>query len=334
MEHIERAGVHSGDSMAVYPPVTLSKKVCETMVEFAGRICRALRIKGLLNIQFVVDEHENVFVLEVNPRASRTVPYLSKVTGIAMVNVATKIILGRKLRDLGYKPGLYPARPYYAVKAPVFSFAKLTEVDVSLGPEMKSTGEIMGIDPDYPLALYKAMVAAGMEVPKGGGLLATIADRDKPEAHELVKGFAQMGYKVYATKGTSEFLSSQGLENIKTKKIREGEPNVLDCVREGKVHFLVNTLSKHRPAEEREGARIRRASVEHNLPCLTSLDTARALLQALSARKEGDTLSCRAISDYLKEEAGAEGCGPVKKGTRRRKKALTAENAEAAEDKQ
>ncbi|NIM07301.1 MAG: carbamoyl-phosphate synthase large subunit [Armatimonadetes bacterium] len=308
MEHIERAGVHSGDSMAVYPPVTLSQNVCDTMVEYACQICRALNIRGLLNIQFVVDENDSVFVLEVNPRASRTVPYLSKVTGIPMVNVATKIMLGRGLKELGYTPGLHPVRPYYAVKAPVFSFAKLTEVEVSLGPEMKSTGEIMGVDPEYPLALYKAMVASGMEVPKKGGLLATIADRDKPEAHELVREFARMGYRVYATGGTSKYLSSQGLENILTKKIREGEPNVLDCIREGNVNFLVNTLSKHRPAEEREGARIRRASVEHSLPCLTSLDTARALLQALSARKEGDSISCRAISDYVQEEAA----GPPK----------------------
>jgi len=307
MEHIERAGIHSGDSMAVYPPVSLSKKVCDTMVEYAWQLCRALNVRGLLNIQFVIDDNDGVYVLEVNPRASRTVPYISKVTGVPMVNLATKTMLGRKLRELGYAPGLHPVRPYYAVKAPVFSFAKLTAVEVSLGPEMKSTGEIMGVDPDYPQALYKAMVASGLEVPRKGALhgersrsiLATIADRDKPEACELIKGFAAMGYRIYATRGTSEYLSSQGVENILAKKIREGEPNMLDLIREGKINFVINTLSKHRPAEEREGAHIRRASVEHNLPCLTSLDTARALLHALSARKGEDSVSTRAISDYF-----------------------------------
>ena len=301
MEHIERAGIHSGDSMAVYPPVSLSQKVCDTMVDYATKLCRALKVKGLLNIQFVVDENDGVFVLEVNPRASRTVPFLSKVTGVPMVNVATKLMLGRKLCELGYRPGLYPARPYYAVKAPVFSFAKLTAVEVSLGPEMKSTGEIMGIDPEYPQALYKAMVASGLEVPPAGALLATIADRDKPEACDLIKGFARLGYRIYATKGTSEFLASQGIENSQVNKIREGEPNMLNLIRGGKVNFLINTLSKHRPAEEREGARIRRASVEHNIPCLTSLDTARALLHALSVGKTAEALNCTSIGDYLKE---------------------------------
>ncbi len=307
MEHIERAGIHSGDSMAVYPPVTLSPSVCDKMVDYAGQLCRALNIRGLLNIQFVVEENDTVYVLEVNPRASRTVPYLSKVTGIPMVNVATKMMLGRHLRELGYEPGLYPARPYYAVKAPVFSFAKLTEVEVSLGPEMKSTGEIMGVDPEYPLALYKAIVASGMEVPRNGALLATIADRDKAEAAACIKGFADLGYRIYATRGTSDYLRAHGIENTLAKKIREGEPNMLDLIRERKVNFLVNTLSKHRPAEEREGARIRRASVENNLPCLTSLDTARALLQALSAREEGNTVNARAISDYLQAPAGKTG---------------------------
>ena len=301
MEHIERAGIHSGDSMAVYPPVSLSQGVCDKMVDYAVKLCRALNVKGLLNIQFIIDENDEVYVLEVNPRASRTVPYLSKVTGVPMVNVATKLALGRKLSDLGYEPGLFPARPYYTVKAPVFSFSKLTKVEVSLGPEMKSTGEIMGVDPDYSMALYKAMVASGMEVPRGGTLLATIADRDKDEAAELIKGFTQLGFKVLATKGTSDYLCVQGIENTMVRKIREGEPNMLDLIRAGEITLLINTLSKHRPAEEREGARIRRASVEHNVPCLTSLDTARALLKALNARESSDSVSCRALTDYFEK---------------------------------
>jgi carbamoyl-phosphate synthase large subunit len=237
-------------------------------------------------------------VLEVNPRASRTVPYLSKITGIPMVNVATKCMLGKKIREMGYAPGLYPARPYYAVKAPVFSFAKLTEVDISLGPEMKSTGEIMGIDPDYPTALYKAMVASGVEVASEGALIATIADRDKEEAGELIREFANLGFSVYATAGTQAYLQSIGVESIVVKKIHEGSPNIADVIRSGKVRLVLNTLSPERNPE-REGARIRRASVEHAIPCLTSLDTARALLLALTSRKRTEEFSLLPIHEYV-----------------------------------
>jgi carbamoyl-phosphate synthase large subunit len=298
MEHIERAGVHSGDSMAVCPPVTLSRKVQDAVVDYATRLALALRVRGLMNIQFVLGGDGTLYVLEVNPRASRTVPYLSKITGIPMVNVATKCMLGRKLRDLGHQPGLFAARPYYAVKAPVFSFAKLTEVDINLGPEMKSTGEIMGIDADYSKALYKAMVAAGVEVPNEGALIATIADRDKEEAGELIRELAELGFRIYATGGTQKYLEKIGVAATPVKKIGEGSPNVIDLVRSGEIHLVLNTLSPERNPE-REGARIRRASVEHSIPCLTSLDTARALLFALTTRRRIGELTALPIQEYV-----------------------------------
>jgi len=304
MEHIERAGVHSGDSMAVCPPITLSQEVQAQVVDYATRLARALGVRGLMNIQFVLSADGTLYVLEVNPRASRTVPYLSKITGIPMVNVATKCMLGRTLRELGYRPGLFPPRPYYAVKAPVFSFAKLTEVDINLGPEMKSTGEIMGVDPDYWKAVYKAMVAAGVEVPSGGALIATIADRDKKEAGELIREFARLGFRIYATQGTQRYLRRIGVEAVSIKKIREGTPSIVDLIRSGQIHLVLNTLSPERNPE-REGARIRRASVEHAIPCLTSLDTARALLLALSSRREGEKLGVTTISEYAQRPGAA-----------------------------
>ena len=302
MEHIERAGVHSGDSMAVCPPITLSAEVQEAVVDYATRLARALQVKGLMNMQFVLDSTGTVYVLEVNPRASRTVPYLSKVTDIPMVNVAMKCMLGRKIRDLGYTPGLFPPRPYYAVKAPVFSFSKLTQVDINLGPEMKSTGEIMGIDPDYSKALYKAMVASGVEVPTRGTLIVTVADRDKEEAGELIREFVDLGFRVYATGGTHKHLESIGVASTPVKKISEGTSNIIDLIRSGDVDLVVNTLSPERNPE-REGARIRRASVELNIPCLTSLDTARALLFALSSRREGEEFKLVTINEYAKMPA-------------------------------
>jgi carbamoyl-phosphate synthase large subunit len=298
MEHIERAGVHSGDSMAVCPPVTLAEGEIAQIVDYATRLSKALEVRGLMNIQFVIDSAGDVFVLEVNPRASRTVPYLSKITGVPIVNVATKVMLGRSLRDLGYQNGLLPAPKHYAVKAPVFSFAKLIEVDTALGPEMKSTGEIMGIDDDFPNALYKAMVASGVDVPEQGRLLVTIADRDKDEALEIVRGFAEIGFTLFATKGTARFLKDHGVKAQSVKKIREGHPNILDLVSGHGVDLVVNTLSPER-TQEREGARIRRASVERNIPCLTSLDTARALLMALSKRRDGGAPMCQPIDRYL-----------------------------------
>ena len=298
MEHIERAGVHSGDSMAVYPPQSLSREVIHQIVRTATAIALRLEVRGLMNIQYVVDDGQ-ALVLEVNPRASRTVPYLSKITGIPMVKVATNCMLGIPLKQQGYRSGLYPDAPMVAVKAPVFSFPKLTGVDVQLGPEMKSTGEIMGIDTDYGRALYKAMVASGVDVPVRGKLIATIAENDKPEAVAIIRDFIKLGYVVYATEGTARFFRENEIEATPVMKIHQGSPNLLDLVRSGDIDLLINTLSNDRRTE-REALQIRRTSVEMGIPCLTSLDTARALLLALQARRQGHGFACETIDDYLK----------------------------------
>ncbi|MHB0913112.1 MAG: carbamoyl-phosphate synthase large subunit [Armatimonadota bacterium] len=297
MEHIERAGVHSGDSMAVYPPQTLPRTVIDQMVEHAIKLSKALNVIGVMNIQYVI-ENETAYILEVNPRASRTVPYLSKITGIPMINVATNCMLGQSLEEQGYEGGLFPEQKSITVKAPVFSFAKLVQVDIGLGPEMKSTGEIMGVDRTFPQALYKAMVAAGIDVNMTGSLIATIADGDKDEALPIIRSFEELGYEIHATGGTAKFLQENGVDASPVKKISEGGPNLVDLIRSGKINLLINTISKDKKIE-REGAMIRRASVEHGIPCLTSLDTAKALLLAISSRKAGDTFDCLTIDQYV-----------------------------------
>jgi carbamoyl-phosphate synthase large subunit len=312
MEHIERAGVHSGDSMAVFPPQSLSQSVQDKMCDYAIREARALKIIGLMNIQFVV-EGEDVYILEVNPRSSRTVPYLSKITGVPMVQVATRCMLGEKLADMGYKTGLYAGgleRPvgHVSVKAPVFSFAKLTKVDVSLGPEMKSTGEIMGTDFDYPRALYKAMIASGVDVPGHGAIIATVADADKQESLPILRRYDTLGYKIYATSGTTRFLRQNGIEAEEANKIREGGRTLISLIQEGKVNLLINTVSRNK-LSEREAQLLRRAAVENGVPCLTSLDTAQALVEALESRKPGSAEEarphCRTIDEYCAQPAAA-----------------------------
>jgi carbamoyl-phosphate synthase large subunit len=300
MEHIERAGVHSGDSMAVYPPQSLPQAALDKMAEYAIQLAKALNVIGLMNIQFVI-EGEDVSIIEVNPRASRTVPYLSKITGVPMVQAATAALLGKSLADQGLPSGLWPQQPNVAVKAPVFSFAKLAGVDIHLGPEMKSTGEVLGIDHDFSRALYKAMVASGIDIPYPSGeaaLLATIADAEKEESLPIIRSFAEIGFRLYATSGTAKFLSRNGLDVTPVKKISEGTPNLIDVIRSGKVSLLINTLSKNRKTEQ-EGLFIRRASVENSIPCLTSLDTARALHYALAARREGEIFPVVPISEYV-----------------------------------
>ncbi len=302
MEHIERAGVHSGDSMAVYPPQSLSEDIIAQIVRSATRIAQRLEVRGLMNIQFVVDHAtETAQVLEVNPRASRTVPYLSKITGVPMVKVATKVMLGESLQSQGYQSGLYPNQGSIAVKAPVFSFQKLAKVDISLGPEMKSTGEIMGMDAQYPLALYKAMVASGIGVPNGGSMIVTVADADKAEAVPIVRDFARLGFRVFATGGTARYLQEHDIPAETVKKLHDGEGNIVDLIRSGEINLLINTLSNDKRIE-REGARIRRASVEAGVPCLTSLDTARALAIALEARQRGDEFALATVDEYMKRQ--------------------------------
>ncbi|MGQ9557478.1 MAG: carbamoyl-phosphate synthase large subunit [Desulfurispora sp.] len=281
MEHIERAGVHSGDSMAVYPPQTLSPEVQRQIVDYTLRIARRLAVCGLINIQYVV-AGEQVFVLEVNPRASRTVPVLSKVTGVPMVQVATRAMLGRRLSEMGYRPGLGPLPDLITVKAPVFSFEKLDQVDVSLGPEMKSTGEVMGIAPRLPQALYKAMLSAGLRISAGGEMLVSLADRDKPEALPLVRGFAALGYRLYATPGTAVALAAGGL-GVQVVY----EQDVPELIRSGRVNLVLNTPTRGKEPG-RPGFTLRRAAAGYKIPCLTSLDTAGALLEVLRSLHRGE----------------------------------------------
>jgi len=280
MEHVERAGVHSGDSIAVYPAQTLSAAVSERIVGDTIRITRALRVKGLVNLQFVV-QGEQVFVLEVNPRSSRTVPFLSKVTGVSMVDVAMRAILGERLADLGFTTGLLPSADFVSVKVPVFSFAKLRSVDVNLGPEMKSTGEVMGTDETFAKALYKGMLAAGFRFPSHGAILATIADKDKEEALPILRGLADFGYHLFATEGTAQFLERYGIRSTTVAKISSGESSLLDLIRSGEATMVINTLTRG-TTPQRDGFRIRREAVEHAVPCLTSLDTARAVYDVLA----------------------------------------------------
>lgn len=282
MEHIERAGVHSGDSIAVYPTQTLSTEVKDQIVHTAIKIAKGLGVVGLLNIQFVI-HNGHMYVIEVNPRASRTVPFLSKITGVPMAKAATQLILGETLNGLGYETGIHPEpEKGVFVKVPVFSFAKLRRVDVTLGPEMKSTGEVMGQDVTLEKALYKGLLASGMTIPSHGSVLFTIADKDKEEALALVKRFYDIGYNILATEGTAKLIADRHLPVTMVNKIGGEAPNLLDVIRHGGAQFVVNTLTKgQRPA--RDGFRIRRESVENGVVCLTSLDTTEALLTVLES---------------------------------------------------
>lgn len=281
MEHIERAGVHSGDSIAVYPPQTISEKIKNQVIDYTIRLGKGLNIIGLLNIQFVVFEDE-AYVIEVNPRSSRTVPFLSKITTVPMANIATKVILGKKLSDFGLETGYHREEEGVYVKAPVFSFAKLRSVDITLGPEMKSTGEVMGADDTLEKALYKALIASGISVPTHGSVLLTVSDKDKDETIGIAKRFFEIGYNLYATKGTALVLKEHGIPATVVNKIGDDEDNLLDIIRQGKAQYVINTLTKGKqPA--RDGFRIRRESVENGVACLTSLDTADAILKVLES---------------------------------------------------
>ncbi|MHB0867846.1 MAG: carbamoyl-phosphate synthase large subunit [Chloroflexota bacterium] len=295
MQHIERAGVHSGDSMAVYPALDLTVRETEAIVDYTTRMGLALGVRGLMNVQYVIYQRE-VFVLEVNPRASRTVPFLSKVTGVPMVKVATRVMLGESLAQQGYQGGLWPERNLVAVKAPVFSMSKLSMVDTYLGPEMKSTGEVMGVDLEFAPALVKALIAAGLMLPPTGAILFSVSDRDKPEALDIARRFHELGYELYATEGTARLFEAVKLPvRVMTKKLDEGHPNVMDVIREGRVQGVVNTMSGDR-VPLRDGFEIRRAAVEHRVPCFTSLDTARAVAESLASR--GRSFNIMPLREY------------------------------------
>ena len=348
MEHIERAGVHSGDSMAVYPAISLSESIMAQMVTSACKIARALNVKGLMNIQFVV-QNDTAYVLEVNPRASRTVPYLSKVTGIPMVDLATRCMMGKTLNEMGYTSGLWvlgepteetssqvatignlaerspkphapghivseqafingvaklPTPYMYAIKAPVFSFQKLAKVEPSLGPEMKSTGEILGIDHTLEGALYKALVASGIHFKGDGVVLLTVNDTDKPAALEIAKKLHYAGRSIAATPGTAQVIQEAGIPCESVGKIQSGSPNILDLIMAGRVSIMINTPSLNETSES-EAARIRRACIESGVPCVTSVDTAGALIRALDVFANPELSSCLRLEEYFVPPLGS-----------------------------
>ncbi len=289
MEHIERAGVHSGDSISVYPAPTASQKVKDTITDYAIRIGKGFHFIGLYNIQFIVETdkqsgEECVYVLEVNPRSSRTVPFLSKVTNVPMSYVATRCVLGDSLAEQGYEEGVHPEGERVFVKAPVFSFAKLRSVDTTLGPEMKSTGEALGGDVTLEKALYKALLASGVKIPLHGNVLITVADDDKQEGLKIAKRFSAIGYGIYATKGTAQYLCENGIYVKTVDKVKEEtDNNVIDVIRKGRVNYVVNTMSISSEVS-RDGFEIRRAAAENNISCFTSLDTANAILRVLESQ--------------------------------------------------
>jgi len=301
MEHIERAGVHSGDSIAIYPGLNLTFSETNTLVDCTVRIGLALKVKGLMNIQFAIVReafHSSVYVLEVNPRASRTIPFISKVTGIPMVKIATKVMLGISLREQGYETGLWRWQGTVGVKAPVFSSSKMVGVDTHLGPEMKSTGEVMGIDYSFEAALTKSLMAAGLMLPQRGAILLSIADRDKNEALSIIQRLSMLDYKLYATEGTAAAIEKEGIPvMLVTKKLGEGYPNVVDVIQDGWVDGVVNTITAG-GIPLRDGFTIRRTAIEKCIPCFTSLDTIRAAVEALWDQSE--VLNIQPLRDYLK----------------------------------
>ncbi|MDE6905801.1 MAG: carbamoyl-phosphate synthase large subunit [Lachnospiraceae bacterium] len=280
MEHIERTGVHSGDSISVYPAHTITDDVKETLVDYTRRLAKALHVVGLINIQFIVMEGE-VYVIEVNPRSSRTVPYISKVTGIPIVDVATRVIIGNTLKGMGYPTGLAPEADYIAIKMPVFSFEKLRGAEISLGPEMKSTGECLGIAKNFDEALYKAFLGAGVTLPKHKQMIMTVKDGDKEEAVGVAKRFADLGYKIYATRSTAKYLNNHGVEALRVNKITQESPNVMDLILGHKIDLVIDTPTQGNGDKTRDGFLIRRNAIETGVYCITAMDTANALASSL-----------------------------------------------------
>ena len=284
MEHLERAGVHSGDSISVYPTQTLDLKYEKEIINYTEKIAKELNVIGILNIQFIVS-NDKVYIIEVNPRSSRTVPYISKVTNLPMIDIATEVILGKKLKDMPYGTGLYKKSEYVCVKMPVFSFEKIKNADTSLGPEMKSTGEVLGVDKNFENAILKAFIASGANVSKTGSILITVRDKDKPEVLPIAKKFKEKGFIIYSTIGTAKFLKENGIDAIVVEKLWEGKNSIADLIQSGKINFVVNTPTKGKHAN-RDGFKIRRLTVECKIPCFTSLDTVNALYKAIDDNVE------------------------------------------------
>ena len=287
MEHVERAGVHSGDSIAVYPPINLEDKHRELILKHTKNMAKHLNVIGLINAQYIL-YNDDIYVIEVNPRSSRTIPYISKVTGVPIIDLATKVMLGQKLKDLGYGTGIYKEADYYAVKAPVFSFEKLTDVDTGLGPEMKSTGEVLGLAETYPQALLKAFKGCGLRVPKRGSrIIVTVKDEDKPEMIGIARGFEEMGIEIYATSGTCDALTAAGIACKRVNRVSQSHPNILDMIQSGTVDLIINTPTKGRKHDS-DGFKIRRSAVEHSVACVTAIDTARAVLTVREQSRSED----------------------------------------------
>jgi len=288
MEHIERTGIHSGDSIAVYPAWNINDTIREKIVQQSRELALALHTKGLVNIQYLI-YHDELYIIETNPRSSRTVPYISKVTGVPMVDLAVRAMLGEKLADMGYGTGLYPRPPYFAVKVPVFSFEKLTDVDTALGPEMKSTGEVLGIASNMEEAVYKGFIAAGYKMKKKGGVLISVRKTDQHEIPDLARKFSMMGFTLYATEGTAKTIRDAGLKVTVVNKIHENpDDNLLTILDSGKIDYMIST-SAHGRNPQLDSVKMRRHAVERSIPCLTSIDTANALAHCLGAKYTNDT---------------------------------------------
>lgn len=288
MEHMERAGVHSGDSISIYPAQSISEAVKEKLVEYTKRLSRALHVKGMINIQFIVSGEE-VYVIEVNPRSSRTVPYISKVTGVPIVPLATRVICGHSIRELGHEPGLLPDADYIAVKMPVFSFEKIRGADVSLGPEMKSTGECLGIAKTFNEALYKAFAGAGIKLPRHKNMIITVKDSDKEEMIDIAGRFQAQGYKIFSTSGTAKVLNEHGIKAFMVRKLEQESPNLLDLILGHEIDLVIDTPTQGAD-RSRDGFVIRRNAVETGVTVLTSLDTAAALVTSMENRAKELTL--------------------------------------------
>ncbi|MBP3799056.1 MAG: carbamoyl-phosphate synthase large subunit [Ruminococcus sp.] len=312
MEHIERTGIHSGDSIAVYPAWNVSDRLIDKVVDCSKRLALSLKTKGLVNIQYLIYEDE-LYVIEVNPRSSRTIPYISKVTGVPMVDLATKAMLGEKLRDMGYGVGLHPNSPYVAVKVPVFSFEKLIGVDNHLGPEMKSTGEVLAVSSSLEESLYKGLTAAGYKLEQKGGVFITVRDSDKKEIPQTAKMFADLGFKIYSTEGTAKVLHEHGIDAEPVKKIHESDVNTLTLIESGKVNYVISTSSKGR-IPSRDSVKIRRKTVEWNIPCLTSIDTANAIASSIRSKYNESNTEIVDINNMRREKTTLHftkmhGCG-------------------------
>lgn len=295
MEHLERAGVHSGDSISVYPTQTIEQRHIDKIIEYTEKISKELHIIGMVNIQFIICQGA-VYIIEVNPRSSRTVPYISKVTNLPMIDIATNVMLGKKLKNMKYGTGVYKKSDYICVKMPVFSFEKIKNADTSLGPEMKSTGEVLGVSKKLSSALLKAFIASGSNVSKQGNILITVRDKDKQEMLPIAQKFYLKGFGIYATKGTAKFLADNGLKVETVEKLWEGKNSIIDLIENGKINFVINTPTKGKEAN-RDGFKIRRMAVECKIPCFTSLDTVNALYEAIENEEDENTLEVVDITE-------------------------------------